>query len=115
MKEFAENWIADWNSRDLDRVLSHYAEEIVFTSPRALARLPKTEGTIRGIEQLRDYWAPLAEIRPNLKFSLKAVLETVNGCTVLYTDESSLLVAETMLFGADGKVIQGVVSHAIVA
>ena len=24
--EFAEEWIASWNSHDLDRILSHYTE-----------------------------------------------------------------------------------------
>lgn len=112
MTEFAEEWIAAWNSHDLERILSHYAEDIVFTSPRAAARLPQTRGTVRGIEQLREYWAPLAEIRPNLKFTLEMVLETVGGCTILYRDEAGLLVAETMLIGAEDKVVQGIVSHA---
>ena len=30
---FADEWIAAWNSHDLERVLSHYAPEIVFLSP----------------------------------------------------------------------------------
>jgi ketosteroid isomerase-like protein len=29
---FADEWIAAWNSHDLDRVLSHYAPEVVFLS-----------------------------------------------------------------------------------
>jgi ketosteroid isomerase-like protein len=32
---FAEDWIAAWNAHDLDRVLSHYADDIVFLSPIA--------------------------------------------------------------------------------
>ncbi|HKQ06398.1 MAG TPA: nuclear transport factor 2 family protein [Blastocatellia bacterium] len=112
MMEFAEEWIAAWNSHDLDRILSHYAADVVFTSPRAAARLPHTRGTVRGIEQLREYWAPLAEVRPHLKFTLEGVLETVGGCTILYRDETGLLVAETMLIEAGGKVVQGIVSHA---
>lgn len=111
MIRFAEEWIAAWNSHDLERILSHYAEDIVFTSPRALARLPHTEGTVRGNAQLREYWSPLAEIRPNLHFILQQVLETVNGCTILYRDENDLLVAETMLVNGEGKVVQGIVSH----
>ena len=112
MTEFAEEWIAAWNSHDLDRILSYYAADIVFTSPRAAARFPHTQGTVRGIEQLREYWAPLAEIRPHLKFTLEMVLETVDGCTILYRDETGCLVAETMLIEAGGEVVRGIVSHA---
>ena len=32
---FADEWIAAWNSHDLDRVLSHYAPEVVLLSPIA--------------------------------------------------------------------------------
>lgn len=113
MTKFAADWIADWNSRDLEKILSHYADDINFTSPRAAARLPETGGTVRGIAQLREYWTPLAEIRPNLKFTLETVLETVNGCTILYRDENGMLVSETMLMGTDGKVVQGIVCHAV--
>lgn len=113
MTEFAEEWIEAWNSHDLDRILSHYAADVVFTSPRAAARLPHTRGTVRGIEELRAYWAPQAEVRPDLRFTLEMVLETVDGCTILYRDETGRLVAETMLIEAEGKVVRGIVSHAV--
>ena len=29
----AEHWIAAWNNHDLERILSHYAEDVVFSSP----------------------------------------------------------------------------------
>jgi len=114
MTEFAEEWIDAWNSHDLERILSHYAADVVFTSPKALARLPHTLGTVRGLAQLREYWAPLAQIRPQLKFTLETVMETVDGCTLLYRDETGRLVAETMLMEAGGKVVRGIVSHAAV-
>ncbi|HVE97479.1 MAG TPA: nuclear transport factor 2 family protein [Pseudonocardiaceae bacterium] len=30
---FAEGWVKAWNSHDLDAVLSHIADNVVFTSP----------------------------------------------------------------------------------
>ena len=30
---FAEEWVAAWNARDLDRILAHYAPDIVFRAP----------------------------------------------------------------------------------
>ncbi len=32
---FAREWLAAWNSHDLERILSHYATGIVFLSPFA--------------------------------------------------------------------------------
>jgi|ERR1044072_7958559 ketosteroid isomerase-like protein len=111
MTEFAKEWIAAWNSHDLERILGHYSGDIVFTSPRAAVRVPGSNGTVRGIEPLRAYWAPDGEIRADLAFKLEQVLETVNGVTILYRDETGRRVAETMLFGPDGKVVRGIVSH----
>ena len=30
---FAQEWVAAWNSRDLERILSHYADDVEVTSP----------------------------------------------------------------------------------
>ena len=32
---FATEWIAAWNSHDLEAILSHYAPQVVLTSPVA--------------------------------------------------------------------------------
>ena len=34
-KRFAREWIEAWNSHDLDAILSHYATDVVLTSPVA--------------------------------------------------------------------------------
>ena len=52
---FAQTWIAAWNSHDLEGILAHYAEDIIFASPIA-ARLVGT-GVIQGKAALRRYWA----------------------------------------------------------
>ena len=31
--QFAEEWVAVWNSRDLDRILAHYADDFEMASP----------------------------------------------------------------------------------
>lgn len=35
---YAREWIDAWNSLDLKRILSHYAEDVVFKSPRVQVR-----------------------------------------------------------------------------
>ncbi|MGH3529462.1 MAG: nuclear transport factor 2 family protein, partial [Pseudonocardiaceae bacterium] len=32
---FADDWVEAWNSHDLDRILSHFTDDVVFTSPVA--------------------------------------------------------------------------------
>ena len=35
---FGDDWINAWNAHDLDQVMAHYHEEVVFTSKRSLPR-----------------------------------------------------------------------------
>jgi ketosteroid isomerase-like protein len=35
---FAEEWSAAWNRRDVDAVLAHFHDDVVFTSPYAAKR-----------------------------------------------------------------------------
>jgi len=34
-RSFAADWIEAWNSHDLDRIMTHYAEDLVLISPIA--------------------------------------------------------------------------------
>jgi ketosteroid isomerase-like protein len=47
--DFAHEWIGAWNSRDLERILAHYADDVVFRSPMAAKVLPGTGRVAEGI------------------------------------------------------------------
>ena len=32
-RTLATEWVAAWNSHDLERILAHYAHDVVFSSP----------------------------------------------------------------------------------
>jgi ketosteroid isomerase-like protein len=51
---YARLWADDWNRRDLDAVLEHFADDVTFSSPKA----EQTVGapTVRGKDALRAYW-----------------------------------------------------------
>lgn len=38
-REFAQDWVDAWNGHDLERILSHYDDEVLLTSPVALKLL----------------------------------------------------------------------------
>jgi steroid delta-isomerase len=58
---FAEAWVANWNRRDVDAVLAHFAEDAVFVSPLAVRFAGRSE--LRGKTELGNYWrAALARI-----------------------------------------------------
>jgi hypothetical protein len=103
---FAVEWIAAWNARDLERILSHYASEIEFISPLAARLVPESGGTIRGLEALRSYWSRGIAQSPDLHFELVDALESVSGCTLVYRNHRRQLIAETLFFNDAEKVIR---------
>lgn len=81
---FADEWIAAWNAHDLDRILSHYAVDVVFESPVIRQRLGKASGQVRGIEALRAYWSGAFKAYPDLRFELLDLFEGVDGGAIRY-------------------------------
>ena len=105
LASFADQWIADWNSHDLDRILAHYSPEIRFRSPFA-ERMVGT-GEVVGLDALRAYWGPALANRPGLTFTLKTAFIGYRAIAIHYGDEQGRDVVETLYFGADGRVIAG--------
>ncbi len=44
---FADDWVNAWSSHDLEKILSHFAGNVVFTSPVAAQFLDDSDGVIR--------------------------------------------------------------------
>jgi hypothetical protein len=75
-------WIAAWNSRDLERVLTLYAEEAEMTSDRIPALGFDASGTLRGKARLRAYWGKALALLPNLHFELIDTCVSPNSIVV---------------------------------
>lgn len=54
-------WIAAWNSRDLERVLALYAEDAEMTSDKIQALGFDSAGTLAGKAKIRIYWGKSAD------------------------------------------------------
>lgn len=53
----AQHWIDAWNARDLDRILSCYAGDVVFEAETVRKRWQKDDGMLHGTEELRKHFA----------------------------------------------------------
>jgi ketosteroid isomerase-like protein len=56
-ENFAKEWIAAWNSHDLDRILEHYEDNFEMSSPIIRTLADEPSGTLRGKAAVRSYWA----------------------------------------------------------
>lgn len=105
-RQFAQDWIDAWNSHDLDRILEHYDDEAVLSSPVALQRLGG-DGALRGKPALRDYFSRGLEAYPDLRFDLIEALWGTETIVVLYrNNHRGTKTAEVMLLNPAGKVVR---------
>jgi predicted ester cyclase len=109
--DFADHWIAAWNSHDLDAILSHYATSVTLTSPVVAALLKDPSGTVTGKEALRSYFGRGLEAFPNLQFTLHDVMWGLGSIVLYYTNHKGTKTAEYMELDANGKVIRVVANY----
>jgi hypothetical protein len=110
-QQFAREWVKAWNDHDLAAILSHYAEDVVFHSPRIRAVTGRDVDFVTGKAELRSYWGAALERLRNLYFEIDQVLPGSNALTILYTNERSQHVAETFVFNAAGKVERSIAAY----
>jgi hypothetical protein len=108
-EDFAAEWIAAWNSHDLERVLSHYDESFEFSSPVLARMIPASGGRLEGVEAVRPYWSKALALYPELHFEPIAVLKGVDSLVIHYRGLNGRLCAEFFVLGRSGKVVS---SHA---
>jgi ketosteroid isomerase-like protein len=105
-QRFADEWAAAWNAHDLDRILQHYADDVVFTSPVAARIIEDSDGVVRGVEALRAYWSEGLRLLPNLRFEVVGVYAGIDTVVVNYRNQDGRLVNEVLTF-RDGLVVSG--------
>ena len=108
---FAKEWQAGWNSHDLDRILSHYREDIVFRSRKAITI--SGCGEITGKAGLRAYWEVALDRQRDLRFEVRDVFEGHDMLVITYTNHRGVLAAETLYFDPDGQVFLASACHSI--
>lgn len=104
-KAFAIEWVEAWNAQDLNRILSHYTNDITVHSPLAAKRFPDSNGVLHGKEAIRSYWRIGLTSQPNLKFTLVDIFIGVDSISILYTSSArDHQVVEVMFFDQDKRV-----------
>lgn len=110
--KFAEEWIASWNSHDLDRILDHYEDDFEITSPliREIANEPL--GMLKGKAAVREYWSKALEINPAHHVELRHVYIGVNSITIVYSGTRGMS-AEVLMFAPSGKIARVYAHHTL--
>jgi ketosteroid isomerase-like protein len=104
-------WVAAWNSRDLERVLAFYSDDAEMTSVRIPEFVGEPSGTLRGKDALRAYWGKGLPLIPNLHFTLIDTFVSPDSVVVFYQNELGGKICEYLRLDAAGKIRQGSANH----
>jgi ketosteroid isomerase-like protein len=107
---FVTCWIDAWNRIDIEEVLSHFADDTRFTSPKAAVAVGTA--TVEGKDALRRYWQTAAASIRQIDFALdhalwddeREELLIVYNATINGTRNRA---CERMQFGPSGQVVVG--------
>ena len=109
--EFAEHWVAAWNSHNLEEIMSHYEEYVELISPVAAQLLQDPSGRVVGKDALRNYFKRGLEAYPNLEFTLKDMMWGLNSIVLYYINHKGTCTGEYMEISPNGKVARVVANY----
>jgi hypothetical protein len=100
---FAAEWIAAWNSHDLERILAHYTDDFAMSSPMIAAVVQEPSGTLHGKAAVGAYWAKALGRVPDLHFKLIHAFVGADSVAIHYLGARGPAI-EVFFFNAQGLV-----------
>jgi len=109
----ATQWYDAWNARDAARIAALYAPDVEFTSPFVAALGFSPDGTIHGRASLQAYVEMALPRVPDLKFEPQTICAGCHGHTLIYRNQSGVLVAEAHEFDAAGLIAKASAAYEV--
>jgi len=106
-RELADEWIAAWNSNDLEQIFGHYTDDFVMRSPLIAQRGFAPSGALHGKDAIRPYWTAGLQANPPIRFELVAVYAGVNQVAIHYKSVARTYVVEVLELDDDRKIVSG--------
>lgn len=115
--DYARRWADAWTRRDLDTVLGHFADDVVFSSPKAVHIAGKP--TVRGKAALRAYWEAALGKVGSITFTVVRIIwdGDTSELAIIYdrdVDGQQDRAGEILRFGGTGQVVRGEVLYGVV-
>jgi ketosteroid isomerase-like protein len=114
--EYSRQWTDAWNRLDVEEVLEHFDNDVVFSSPKALEAVGVP--TVRGKRAIRDYWMLALQPVKSLRFTVVRVIwdPDTSELAIIYDREVNGRddrASEILQFGPGGRVIRGEVFYGV--
>ena len=102
--DLAHEWLAAWNAHDPERVVRHFADDVVVQSPLAERLRPGSNGTLTGKDAVLSYYRDGLAMNPGLEFTLVEVCTGIEEITIVYRNHRQTLATEALKLRNDGLV-----------
>lgn len=102
-EEYAKGWIEAWNTHNVDALVDHYTDDVVFHSPFVQRLTGDESGVIHGKEALRAYFRKGMDAYPHMRFQLHKVGVGVGSIVLNYISVENNLASELHVLDGDGK------------
>ena len=107
---FVTEWMAAWNSHDVERILEHYANDVEYWSPFIAAMAPPggpgVDGRLVGKDNVRTYFAAALEKFSELQFDPPMhVAAGAGSVSFVYTSVNGLTAVETLVFAPGSRLV----------
>jgi hypothetical protein len=109
--KLAAEWIAAWNSHDLERILEHYEDDFEMRSPLIVQRRFAETGVLRGKAAIRPYWTAGLAATPPIQFELLGAYGGVNQVVIHYKSVGRRHVVEVLELDDAGRIVRGSACH----
>src|SRR5262245_17203212 len=109
--DYVKRWVAAFESKDLDRVLAFYTNDVIFHSPLVARLSHDPSGTVQGKAALRAYVKKGFEVFDHIKFTVLDVLRGVDSIAIHYKGITGTHVVEVLFFDKDGMVRESYVHY----
>ena len=111
-ERFAAEWIAAWNGFDLNAILGHYTEDVVFHSPRIALVMGEPVDVVAGKTALARYWTKALSQNKGLHFHLERVYVGSDSLAISYRNHRGQHVVESFIFNDAGLVKESTATYA---
>ena len=107
---FVAEWMAAWNSHDVERILEHYADDVEYWSPFIAAMAPpggpRADGRLFGKDNVRAYFAAALGKYSELHFDPPMhVAAGAGSVSFVYQSVNELTAVETLVFGPGSRIV----------
>lgn len=116
--DYARRWTDAWNRGDVEAVLEHFEDDVVFSSTKALDAIGVP--TVYGKSALREYWRTALQSVKLLRFTLVRIIWDPDGSelAIIYdrqVNDRHDRASEVLRFGPLGRVVRGEVFYGVVS